>query len=74
MQESQDNHGKPHLLSLQNPLGAMPENAKEMMYEREDSMDVPTEAQQPSANGVSKPAAEETSAEDAQLLSRKAEQ
>ena len=53
----------------------MPKNAKEMMYEREDSMDVLTEEpKQASANGGSKPAAEETTAEDAQLLSRKAEQ
>jgi len=64
-------------LPLQNVLDTMPENTKEMMYEREDSMDVPREPkQQPSANGASnlKPAAEESNAEDAQLLSRKAEQ
>ena len=63
-------------LPPQNVLDTMPENTKEMMYEREDSLDVPREPKQPSATGGSnlKPAAEETTAEDAQLLSRKAEQ
>ena len=49
----------------QNPLGTMPRNAKELMYEREDSMDVTTEAMKPAADGSSKPAAEEATAEDA---------
>ena len=62
-----------YLLLRQNPLGTMPENAKELMYERADSVDVPTEPKA-SADARSKPAGEETTAEDAQLLSREAEQ
>ncbi len=53
----------------------MPGDAKELMYEREDSMDVPREpAKASTATDDSKPAAQETAAEDALLLSREAEQ
>ena len=64
-----------HIVHTQNPLGMMPGDAKELIYEREDSMDVPRQpAKLSTADSDSKAAAEGTTAEDAQLLSREAEQ